>query len=122
MTVPKLGLAGIAAMAVLAFSTSEASAQFLPAQYFAPGYGAYYNNYITPYGGQVRRTSFTTPYGTNYSNSYYNPYTGFGSSNNSFQSYGNYNNGLISPSLNPYYGGPGYGNYFVQPGFGIRVR
>ena len=100
----RIGLAGLAAVAVLALSTSDASAQYLPPQYFAPGYGAYYRTYPTPYGGVVNRTSYTTPYGTNYTHQYYNPYTGYGNSTSSFSSYyGNYNTPFISNTLlNPY--------------------
>jgi hypothetical protein len=114
MTTSRIGLAGLAAVAAFAFTTSEASAQYLPPQTFAPGYGAYYNTYPTPNGGVVNRTSYTTPYGTTYTKQYANPYTGYSNSAYSYSPspFGSYNYGLISPSL---YYGPTYGGSTVVP-------
>jgi hypothetical protein len=113
----------------LAFGATDAQAQYVPPQYFAPGYGAYSQTYPTFSGGIVNRTSFTTPFGTTFTKRYYNPYTGFSYnnvSNFSQQPFGNFNSPFISPSLTPYYGGPGYGNptTYVIPwhGMGARVR
>jgi hypothetical protein len=125
MTSPRILFGTLLAVGAIAFGSTEAKAQYLPPQYFAPGYGAYYRTYPTYNGGVVNRTSYTTPYGTTFSRQYYNPYSGYNSNSSSYQSFGqsfnNYNAGYISPALTPYYSGPGYGNY-VQPGFGFRVR
>lgn len=131
MTHSRLGLAGLATVTVLALSTSEASAQYLPPQYFAPGYGAYYSNYGTPSGGVVNRTSYTTPFGTTYNKQYYNPYTGYGNNSTTYQSfgnvssysssYGNYNTPYINPAFSNYYNGRGY-VYPMYDNFGNRIR
>jgi hypothetical protein len=121
MITSRLLFGTLIATGVLALSTSEAKSQYLPPQYFAPGYGAYYQNYPTYNGGIVNRTSHTTPYGTTYTKRYYNPYTGYENNNYLYQSFGNYNAGYISPALTPYYSSPGYGNYYVQPNQGVRI-
>jgi len=131
MTISRLGLAGFTAIALLANTSGDAKAQF-----FAPGYGAYYSTYPTPSGGVVNRTSYTTPFGTTYTKQYYNPYTGYGNSATTYSSFGNVSSSYSSYGNNNYYAptyvNPGFANYYngrgyvyplyVYDAFGNRIR